>query len=91
MIVTNLMTKLGATSWTAAMLTGLLVLGATGTEAQAGPPTAACDPLDPALCLLPFPNDVFTADDAGTDTGLRSPSTRPSGTATTASHPARRC
>jgi len=71
MIVTNLMTKLGATSSTAAMLAGLLVLGATGTGAQAGPPTAACDPLDPALCLLPFPNDLFTAEDAGTDTGRR--------------------
>jgi hypothetical protein len=30
-----------------------------------------CDPLDPALCLLPFPNDAFTVADAATDTGRR--------------------
>jgi hypothetical protein len=30
-----------------------------------------CDPLDPSKCLFPFPNDFFTAPDAGTDTGLR--------------------
>ena len=30
-----------------------------------------CDPLDPALCLLPFPNDRFTVEDASTDTGRR--------------------
>jgi hypothetical protein len=28
-----------------------------------------CDPIDPAACLLPFPNDVFTTDSATTDTG----------------------
>ena len=30
-----------------------------------------CDPLDPRHCMLPFPNDFFTAADGGTDTGLR--------------------
>jgi hypothetical protein len=30
-----------------------------------------CDPLDPSVCLYPFPNDLFTVDDAETDTGLR--------------------
>ena len=30
-----------------------------------------CDPIDPAACLLPFPNDFFTVADATTDTGLR--------------------
>ena len=30
-----------------------------------------CDPLDPALCLLPFPNDRFTRPDPTTDTGRR--------------------
>ena len=30
-----------------------------------------CDPIDPAACLLPFPNDFFTAADATTDTGRR--------------------
>lgn len=42
--------------------------------AQAAPePTAllGCDPLDPAVCLYPFPNDLFTRADESTDTGLR--------------------
>ena len=30
-----------------------------------------CDPIDPAACLLPFPNDFFTTPDATKDTGLR--------------------
>jgi hypothetical protein len=30
-----------------------------------------CDPLDPSLCLLPFPNDAFTVADETTDTGRR--------------------
>lgn len=34
---------------------------------DAGP----CDPLDPAVCLQPFPNDRFTVADPSTDTGLR--------------------
>ncbi|HEX7168086.1 MAG TPA: hypothetical protein VF230_14000 [Acidimicrobiales bacterium] len=32
---------------------------------------AGCDPLDPALCLLPFPNDFFTRPDATSATGRR--------------------
>lgn len=32
---------------------------------------AGCDPLDPRLCLLPFPNDRFTVADATTATGRR--------------------
>ncbi len=30
-----------------------------------------CDPLDQRHCLLPFPSDFFTVEDASTDTGLR--------------------
>jgi hypothetical protein len=30
-----------------------------------------CDPLDPAVCLQPFPNDHFTVADPTTDTGKR--------------------
>lgn len=30
-----------------------------------------CDPLDPAVCLYPFPNDHFTREDAASDTGRR--------------------
>jgi hypothetical protein len=39
-----------------------------------GDPTAAlggCDPLDPAHCLLPFPNDWFTIEDALLPSGRR--------------------
>jgi hypothetical protein len=30
-----------------------------------------CDPLDPSVCLQPWPNDYFTVADATTDTGRR--------------------
>jgi hypothetical protein len=30
-----------------------------------------CDPIDPAACLLPWPNDFFTVPDGYTDTGRR--------------------
>ena len=33
--------------------------------------TGGCDDLDPALCLLPFPNDRFTVEDPSTPTGRR--------------------
>jgi hypothetical protein len=33
--------------------------------------TAGCDPLDPSLCLLPWPNDFFTQPDPSAPTGLR--------------------
>jgi hypothetical protein len=32
---------------------------------------AGCDPIDPAACLLPFPNDFFTRADAHSATGRR--------------------
>jgi hypothetical protein len=31
----------------------------------------ACDPVDPAACLLPFPNDYFTVPDRSSGTGVR--------------------
>lgn len=31
----------------------------------------ACDPMDPAHCLFPFPSNFHTVPDAATDTGLR--------------------
>jgi hypothetical protein len=34
-------------------------------------PHGACDFLDPAKCLFPFPNDYFTVRDRSTDTGRR--------------------
>ena len=30
-----------------------------------------CDPIDPSMCLLPYPNDFFTKPDPSTATGLR--------------------
>jgi hypothetical protein len=32
---------------------------------------AGCDPIDPSLCLLPYPNDYFTRPDPTSATGLR--------------------
>ena len=37
----------------------------------AAPLEQGCDPLDPAVCLQPWPNDRFTVPDPGTDTGRR--------------------
>ena len=34
-------------------------------------PAGVCDPIDPAHCLLPFPNDFFTVADPASDTGRR--------------------
>ena len=47
-----------------AALLALLVAPAAATAAE-------CDPLDPAVCLQPFPNDFFTEEDAETETGRR--------------------
>ncbi|MGH2805768.1 MAG: hypothetical protein ACRDKT_00685 [Actinomycetota bacterium] len=35
------------------------------------PSNVGCDPLDPSMCLFPFPNDFFTTADESTDTGRR--------------------
>src|SRR5262245_17787515 len=47
---------------------GLVTATAPSPLAQG---SAACDPVDPAACLLPFPNDYFTVPDSGTATGIR--------------------
>ncbi|MGW2476812.1 hypothetical protein [Streptomyces sp. NPDC001665] len=62
------------------MLDGLLAV-ALGAAALLAPPAHAapadpspargCDPLAPAECLLPFPNDWYTRPDPRTDTGRR--------------------
>jgi hypothetical protein len=44
--------------------------GAPSTDA-AGSAARGCDPIDPAACLLPFPNDWYTEPDRRTPTGLR--------------------
>jgi len=60
------------------MRRSLVVAGAlvavlvTATPAAAQSlPQAGCDPLDPAVCLQPWPNDFFTRPDASTPTGKR--------------------
>jgi hypothetical protein len=40
-------------------------------KGDAQSPYAKCDNFDPAVCLQPFPNNLFTKPDPNTDTGLR--------------------
>jgi hypothetical protein len=37
----------------------------------AGAPASGCDPIDPTQCLLPYPDDFFTASDRSSPTGRR--------------------
>src|SRR5215211_1889169 len=53
----------------AGMVAALLATAAPA--AAESPPQAGCDPLDPAVCLQPWPNDFFTRPDASTPTGKR--------------------
>jgi hypothetical protein len=55
-----------AIAWLVAAASGVLLLAA-----PAGAADHTCDPLDPALCLLPWPNDFFTVADRSTATGRR--------------------
>jgi hypothetical protein len=61
--------------WALPMVLAALVVGVL-PGAQAAPlvpvsTNVGCDPIDPAACLLPFPNDFFTVADATTETGRR--------------------
>ena len=51
----------------------VLAIGAAPAVASShhGVPRDPRDPLDPSVCLLPFPNDYFTTRDHHTATGLR--------------------
>src|SRR3954471_24731126 len=52
----------------------LASLAFASTAAAAGDPQspyAKCDNLDPAVCLQPFPNNLFTKPSPATDTGLK--------------------
>jgi hypothetical protein len=52
------------------VLVAALAAGATvGTVPSVA--AAACDPIDPSACMLPFPNDFFTKADRSTPTGRR--------------------
>src|SRR4051794_14745181 len=48
------------------LLAALLLAAPATASAQPG-----CDPIDPAACLLPFPNDYFTRADPASPTGRR--------------------
>src|SRR5687767_10548114 len=50
------------------LITGSLIAIPGGAAEE---PRLPCDTLDPAHCLLPFPNDRFTRADSTTDTGRR--------------------
>lgn len=55
----------------AAALGAAALLAPPAHAAPAGPRAGGCDPLAPAECLLPFPNDWYTRPDPRTDTGRR--------------------
>ncbi|MEO3842086.1 hypothetical protein [Streptomyces sp. B22F1] len=60
-------------------------------EQPRGGDRAGCDPIGPAECLLPFPNDWYTERDPRTDTGRRiafAPSAMPANAAGTRIDPA---
>jgi hypothetical protein len=52
-----------------ALLAALMLSAAPA--AAADQTKLGCDPIDPAACLLPFPNDFFTRPDKTSPTGLR--------------------
>lgn len=67
-------TRSAAVAAAAAVLAGGLVVAAPAAGADTADGVSLphlCDPIDPAGCLLPFPNDWFTVADAGTPTGRR--------------------
>jgi hypothetical protein len=54
-----------------ALLTAIAAAVVMAMPAQAQTVGVGCDPLDPAVCLQPWPNDYFTVPDSTTDTGRR--------------------
>jgi hypothetical protein len=58
-----------AIAWLATAASSALLLAAPAGAKSVVDHT--CDPLDPALCLLPWPNDFFTVADPSTATGRR--------------------
>ncbi|HEX2233553.1 MAG TPA: hypothetical protein VHG69_09330, partial [Thermoleophilaceae bacterium] len=54
--------------WAAAAASSVLLLAGTTADARAA---ERCDPIDPAVCLQPWPNDAFTDLDPASPTGRR--------------------
>ena len=66
------MGRMGRRGLTLAVIGATMALAAPTAQGQTpvdGP--LGCDPLDPAACMLPFPNDYFTVQDESTPTGRR--------------------
>lgn len=62
----------GAAILAVVLVAGALQVAAARPHQQVQPDArGACDFLDPAKCLSPFPNDYFTVRDRSTDTGRR--------------------
>jgi hypothetical protein len=57
--------------FTAALAAAAAAALATPATAGAQAPSARCDFTDPAVCLYPWPNDLFTVPDRDTPTGRR--------------------
>src|SRR3954452_12741262 len=55
-----------------ALLASLMLVSSAAAKTAGDPqsPYASCDDLDPAVCLQPFPNNLFTKP-ADTKTGLK--------------------
>ena len=62
---------MGSRSRRFALLVACCALLGPAPPVSAADPLSNCDPLDPAACMLPFPNDFFTRADRSTPTGLR--------------------
>ena len=62
------MTRVRCAVLTGVALGAMLSTAAGAAGARSAP---ACDPIDPAACQLPWPNDRFTVRDASTATGRR--------------------
>jgi hypothetical protein len=54
-----------------AALASLLLASAASAAGDPRSPHAKCDNLDPAVCLQPFPNNLFTKPSGTTETGLK--------------------
>ncbi|MGH2710669.1 MAG: hypothetical protein ACRDH9_05635 [Actinomycetota bacterium] len=63
--------RLVPTAGAVLLLTAALIPAAGAAPVVPVSTNAGCDPLDPSMCLFPFPNDYFTVADPATDTGRR--------------------
>src|SRR5690242_9430657 len=61
----------GSRYWSAILLVAALATVCAPAASAQQADLGRCDPLDPSVCLQPWPNDYFTVPDKSTDTGLR--------------------